>query len=394
LTEFKKELSKELEKLMNDTGAGTLSRVHKFRVEMPVLSTGITALDLAVGAVDPVTGIPGITLGDIVEICGENNSYKTGTWEHMARETLRTYGPYSVVGVFSEPPDTQRMIDLGIDPDHIISIDCFHEEAEQKNILAKAALEALLKFAKMPDIKLCIIDSIGNLTAETEIYDAKGKERGIGDRTVAAQAVVFNDFISRYSKLEGIRPTLLMVNFYREAINTGFGFSQPTPIIRHKSPAGRGKEFACNVRILCSSTPKYSETKHSVLGNAIELGREVTYKIFKNKNSHTVGTRTVKTSFNFKTKKINNSEILLNYATFFQFKEGAETKSLLDPPLIQAGAWYRIGSERFQGSTKAIEYLDNNPDLCKSLLVQIAKNQDYFFEDDKNFKSEYILDQD
>lgn len=392
--EYKKELSKELQKLMADTGAGTLGRVHKFRSDMPVMSTGIYALDLAIGATDPTTGVPGITLGDIVEICGENNSFKTGTWEHFARETINTYGPFSVVGVFSEPPNTQRMIDLGIDPESIISIDCFHEDAEQKNILAKAALESLLKFAKMPEIKLCIIDSIGNLTAETEIYDAKGKERGIGDRTVAAQAVVFNDFIARYTKIEGIRPTLVMVNFFREAISTGFGFSQPAHIIRHKSPAGRGKEFACDIRILCSSVPLYSEAKHSVLENAIEVGRTVTYKIFKNKNSHTVGTRTVKTSFNFKTKKIDNAEILLKYATFFQYKDGPETKSLLDPPLTQAGSWYKIGSERFQGGTKVIEYLENNPDLCKSLLVQIAKNQDYFFEDDKSFKSEYILDQD
>ena len=379
---------------MQETNAGTLKRVHKFRMERPVLSTGIYVLDLAIGSVDPETGLPGITLGDIVEICGENNSFKTGTWEQMAKTTIEKYGPYSVVGVFTEPPDTSRMIELGLNPEHIISIDCFHEEAEQKNILAKAATESLLKFAKLPEIKLCIIDSVGNLTAETEIYDAKGKERGIGDRTVAAQAVVFNDFISRYSKLEGDKPTLVFINYFREAISTGYGFAQPAHIIRHKSPGGRGKEFASWIRILCSSVPIYAKTKHSVLDNAIEIGRTVTYKVFKNKNSHTVGTRTVKTDFFFKTKKVDNLEKLITYASFFQYKEGSETKSLLDPPLTQAGSWYKIGDQRFQGSEKAAAYLESKPELCTELLKQITKYQDSFFEDDKSFKSEYVLDQD
>lgn len=378
--------SNSLEALMKKYKAGTLQRVHKFRNERPVLSTGIFPLDLALGAVDPELGTPGATMGDILEICGENNSYKTGTWEHCAKATLERFGPQSVVGVFSEPPNVDRLVSLGVNPEDIISIDCYNEEGDSKLVHAKAALEALLEFARMPQIKLCVVDSVATLTPETDM------DRGLGESAVAGLAKIMNSFTADFTKIEGDRPLLMLINFYREPVVTGFK-AVPPSALRPNTPGGRGMEFLSNYRIQCTSFPLYSEKNHSVLDTKIHQGLKIKYKVFKNKESHTTGTRTVAVEFDFKTKMINNAESILTYATFFTRRgESGKQESLLDPPVIQAGAWYMIGEEKFQGSTKAAEWLNKQPELMKKLKAQITKRQDMFFEDDSNFTSEYILD--
>ena len=37
----------------------------------------------------------------------------------------------------------------------------------------------------------------------------------------------------------------------------------------------------------------------------------------------------------------------------------------------KGGAWYTIGEERFQGRSKAVEYLRNNPDVVEKLKEKI-----------------------
>jgi recombination protein RecA len=37
----------------------------------------------------------------------------------------------------------------------------------------------------------------------------------------------------------------------------------------------------------------------------------------------------------------------------------------------KGGAWYTIGEERFQGRSKALDYLKENPDVVESLKSEI-----------------------
>lgn len=375
-----------LDKLVLKHKAGSLSRVQKFRADLPVMSTGIFALDLGLGAIDPDTGLPGIKMGDIIEICGENNSYKTGTWEHTAKATIERYGPQSVVGVFSEPPNVERLISLGVNPEDIISIDCYNEDADSKLIHAKAALEALLEFAMLPEIKLCIVDSVATLTPEVDM------DKGLGESAVAGLAKIMNSFTADFTKIEEDRPLLMLINFYREPVNTSFRAAPASPL-RPNTPGGRGMEFLAWHRVQCSSYPIYADKNHSILDTRIQTGLKIKYKIFKNKESHTVGQRIITTEFDFKTKRINNAETIITYSTFFtKVGPGGKKESILTPPILQQGAWFVIGEEKFQGSAKAAAYLNSKPEIVRNLMSQITKMQESFFEDDSSFTSEYILD--
>lgn len=383
-----------IEELNKKHGTGTLKRIQRFRYDLPVLSTGIYALDLAIGEVDPVEGTPGLVLGDVLEIAGYNNSFKTGTWEQMAVATIKRFGPQSVIGLFTEPPNVARSVDLGLDPDDILSLDCYHEESSQAQALAENGLAALLEYAAEPDIKLIIIDSVGNLNSEYELFDNKNKARALGDKVVAGGAGIFNDFCKKFSNIEGHRAAMVLVNFYREAINTmSWGFKPTSSVLNIETGGGRGKEFLSAVRVICSSTPK-ADRVHSVLKDKVEEGRNITYKIFKNKTSKTYGTVNVRAEFDYRTKKINNPDTLINWAEFFTFAEGKEWKSLIDPVIRRSGAYYYIGDAKFQGMAKASAYLHESPEVMKKILIQLAKPEirNMFFEDVKRFKSEAVLD--
>lgn len=393
----------ELNSLADKHGMGTLFRTKQFRTQFPVLRTGIDALDMALGSIDPETGLPGLRQGDLLEVLGENNAFKTGTWEHMAYETVKRFGPKSVVGLFTEPPEVDRYVGLGGDPDDIWTIDTYHEDAEVRDGLAEKSYGTLLDFAKHPRIKLAIIDSVGNVVTKSEMFETGTKEKEVGARTVASKANVTNDFIKRFTLLP-VRPALVMVNFHREPISTGFTFTNTFNPLAIQTGGGRGQEFMSHSRVLCSSSsdwklgPDNKPIKHSIFDEKIEIGRNITYKVFKNKNSKEYGVTIVKTKFDFRTKRINNAEIILDWSLFFTYTNPRtkEMDSILEPKVYRKGtSFWTIGDEKFRGKKPAEEYLNNHPEIREALLRQMAR-EDYrnqLFSDEKRFKSEFILDE-
>ncbi len=385
-------------------GVSTMYRMKQFRTQLPCLRTGIDALDMALGSIDPETGLPGLRQGDFMEVIGTNNSFKTGTWEHMALETVKRFGPKSVVGLFSEPPDVDRYIGLGGDPDDIWSIDTYHEDAEARQGLAEKGYETLYEFCKHPSIRLAIIDSMGQQITKSEMFESSTKEKELGTQTVASRAKLNNDFIKRFGLLP-IRPALVGINFHREQINTGFTFTNTFNPLAVTTGGGVGKDFAAHTRVLCSSSSEWKldankkPIKHSILDEKIEIGRQITYKVIKNKNAKEYGVTIVKTSFDFRTKKINNSEIILDWCLFFTYQDPklkGELNSVLTPRVIRKGtsSWY-IGEESFRGKKPAEAYLDAHPEVREALLKQLAQ-EDYrnqFFSDEKRFKAEFVLDE-
>lgn len=388
-----------IEKLKEKHNAVTLERSQKFLTELPVLSTGIFPLDLAIGVLDPETGLPGIRCGDIAEIMGENNGFKTGTTEQLIAQTLKRYGPESVVCCFSEPPNIERMESVGINPSHIIALGVLHEDIKPTEMLAEHCCDAMLDFASYPQVKLIVIDSIGALITEGMMYDRK-KLTDVSYNPVAAQAKVLNNFVNKFTKLDHRECVLWMVNHYREPINTGFSLT-PNSLLRPKSGGGRGKEFMAWIRIMCISQPHWREERHSITDQRIADGLDVTYQVIKNKYAHSTLMRTVKAVFSTVTKKMNNAETILNYAKYFtrnettkdaKGKASTQLTSILEPPVVQAGSWTSIGDERFQGGNKAAAYLEQQPEMMEKLIKQIATRQEDFFEDGKSFTAEYLLD--
>lgn len=387
-----KEIKDPADEIIQKQRLVSLRRLAEFRKGLDVLSTGIFALDMACGEIDLNRGNGGIKARKIVEIAGENNCFKSGITEQMMKETLNRYPGKCVAVVYSEPPNEERLEDLGIDIDRVIPIGCYHPDIDKRKLLAEEALDTLIDFAKLPSIKLCIIDSLGSLAASKQIFDDKNKEKDLyAGSTVAATANVVNNFLKKW-KIQNELAILLIVNQEKEQIKTGFGSSFiDRPITRLQTPGGRGMEFDADFRIRVTGSPDWDDKQHSYFQRKLQKGIKIDAQVFKCKYGHTMGCRPAKFVFNFKTKRIDNEEKVLAYAAQFGYKRGDDIISPFTIPVAQGGAWYYINGKKFNGMDNAIEYLIENPEIVKSLSHEVMQRHNEFFEDNFEIDVEEVL---
>lgn len=387
-----------LESLMEETGAVFASDIFQFNQDLPVLSTGIDDLDFALAEIDPETRTGGLRSRTVVEFCGENNSGKSATVEQMTKTTLERFGPHSVVWLASEVPDFRRWENIGLDPTKVIFIGAYSDNIEQKLLLAESGLESLCKFARLKNIRLCVIDSVGALMVEDQLLGERNKERDLfTNDAMAAQAKVINRFIKKFNNFN-LHSVLALVNHYREPLNTKPGFTQPSKL-RLQTPGGRGMEFAAQVRILCTNTPYYAEAKHSLTEDRIHIGLETKYLIFKNK---ALPNRIARGRFDLRTFTWENEEAMIDICDFFASvnPKTKETISPFSPAIRKSGNYTYIDKTSFNGVAKAIAYLKEHPEIMQELRKQILPYSTKFFNDegidesDINDAKEYVEEPD
>ena len=375
----KKPKTYNIEDLINKHKVTTGSQYQAYINELPVLSTGIFSVDMAIGKIDPVEGNGGLRARDIMEIAGKPGSGKSCLIANMIRTTQERWPHYgAVVLLASEPPDIDRMIREGINVDNLLLLGCASKDMDLKKTLAESALDATLDFCQSPDVKLVVIDSVATLITEGE--EAKELSESL---PVASLAKLFNRFVAEFSKKTVVAP-LVFANHYREPISTGFSFTPPSLLVVD-TPGGRTKDFLAMVRMRATATPAWEEEAgkavlHSKTGARIQKGLNVTYTLFRNKYSNKDGYRLAKSTIDFSTARPDNEEQVLFYADQFAFQDQGTWKSLLDPIVYTNGTWTYIGDKKFQGA-KAIQYLKDNPDIVKKLQAQIMPKSDQFYAD-------------
>jgi hypothetical protein len=115
--------------------------------------------------------------------------------------------------------------------------------------------------------------------------------------------------------------------------------------------------------------------------------------MFRNKYSNIDNNRPCKAVFDFKRCRFNTEEQILFYASHFTFRgEGGKLQSVLDPPVIQNGAWTYIGDKALNGTNQAVVYLEENPEIAVKLCAQIMPRAGEFFSDEKKFSVDEELD--
>lgn len=352
-----------------------------------VIPTGILALDMLTGDVDPINGNGGFKQYSIVELFGPNQCYKTGTAEHIIRNTMRLYGPDSVFAVFSEKPDKDRMIRFGIDYDNLNKIDAFSEDVEEKLRLAEYALEAVCDFAALEETKVIVIDSAAAFPVRLQVYDPQTKkERPLSEEdAMAARAKVWNRFLTKFkSKNKG--SVLIIVNQKRVHISKGM-FDMESPI-RPNTPAGAGIDFDSNLRISCFAKQmprKNGETlvKHPVTDKVIYDHYEVTWKIVKNKYGPPQILRELTTEF-YVTKYLDKDGTLRQgrFDEIPQFLVWGEYISSLIPecPIKRSGNTWEVGGVSCRSKALALEELAKREDIQSLLYIHLVRNSDDFFE--------------
>jgi RecA/RadA recombinase len=393
---YYKKKEKEAEerlKEFNKTGIRKASEFKRIQASLDAIETGVYPLDMAIGYLGP-SGHMGVRQRDIVELIGPNMNGKTAVADQMILTTQKRFGPDSVFGLFSEPPEVDRLERKGIDLDGLMMRCCFDPDIDYKKNLAEQHLEAALEMAENPKTKVVIIDSVAALCSASQLFETgKSKNpdfRDLDVTPVAALAKVFNNFLVQWNGRNKSNSVLLLLNHYKPSIDTQ-GKMRSDEVW---TPGGRAKEFLAWVRIMVRGSIRVddfeSTDRHSVEGNKLADVLQGTYEIFKNKYAHTNNNRVVKWALDLETGLYNNEERLIKYASLFgdrvddpNMKGKKITRSILEPKLASAGAWTYIGDEGFNGGDKAAEYLRANPDVYESLKMQMYKLSPQFFKDQK-----------
>lgn len=383
------------EKLFKQNGCRTLGEFKRLQASLLALETGIFGLDMGIGYLGP-DGLMGLRQRDVIELIGKNGSGKTACLDQMILDTLNRFGPGSVFGIFSEPPEIERMERKGINLDWVTARFCFEPELDYKKNSAEDHLETALDVVEYPDskVKLVFVDSVAALCPNRALYDAKSKDfRGLEVSPPAALAITVNNFLLQWSTRNKSNASLVFVNHYKTPINIEWGEADEI-----NTPGGRGMEFFEWVRVLVKGRLKLrdKDSAHSVEGTRSSDRLAGSFTIFKNKYSHSDNHRVIKWELDLSTGRYNNEEKLIEWASMFGArvddpnKKGQKiTVSELDPPVATTTSWVYIGEEKFQGLDNAVEYLQNNPEIYQKLKLQMYPRSRQFFLDEKpNFETE------
>lgn len=328
-------------------------------------------LDCAIGEKDPIKGNGGIPERTIIEVFGKNQSFKSGTSEHLAKSILEDDKNNKVLFVYAEEPDMDRFQSIGVDMNRVHTLGCYEDE-ETKLQMAERHLELAKKAVQDPSVKLVVIDSIKALCSVKQLYDKRGNIKELEDEEqMAIRAKLVGEFIRDFTQLNQ-RAILLMTNQVSDKIGISY---EVGPEFRVQTPGGRYKEYMAHLRIEASTRPIYTEREHALTGKRLLLGWEVWYRIIKNKYSKKTGNRVAMSEFYFDPPGFRRGAEVLNCAEYL----GIVQKS--------GSAIYIVGEQKIRGYDNAVKTLQSDTKLRESLEQQILLRSEELFLDKGDDKS-------
>ncbi|MCL2357636.1 MAG: recombinase RecA [Defluviitaleaceae bacterium] len=285
-------------------------------MDIPVITTGILSIDLALG-------VGGIPKGRIVEIYGPESSGKTTLALHVVAECQKLGGIAGYVDAeHALDPVYAKKLGVNIDELYISQPD----DGEQ-------ALEIAESMVRSSAIDIVVIDSVAALVPRAEI------EGEMGQTTVGVQARLMSQALR---KLTGITSKtnciVIFINQLRDKIGVTYGSPETTT-------GGRALKFYASVRvdIRRAETIKVSEAP---------VGSRTKIKITKNKVAPPFKTCEVDIMYG---EGISKEADILDLGAELGFVK-------------KSGAWFSSGETRLgQGRENAKTYLRENPDLRREI---------------------------
>lgn len=299
--------------------------------KIPVVSTGIMSLDIALG-------VGGLPKGRIIEMYGPESSGKTTVALHVVAQVQKSGGIVSYI-------DAEHALDpvyakkLGVDIDSLYISQ--PDNGEQ-------ALEIAESMLRSNAIDLVVIDSVAALVPKAEIDGV------MGDSHMGLQARLMSQALR---KLTGItnksNAIVIFINQLRQKIGVVYGNPETTT-------GGRALKFYASVRI--------DIRKADALKNGEEIyGNKTKVKIAKNK---------VAPPF-----KVCEFDIIYGEGVS---REGDVLDLAVNLGFVnKSGAWYSYNDARIgQGRENAKKFLKENPDIFEKLEAQIRQNYNLNYEDE------------
>ncbi|WP_277656274.1 recombinase RecA [Seleniivibrio woodruffii] len=317
----KKALELALGKIEKDFGKGAVMRLgDRPNEKLPVVSTGILSLDIALG-------VGGFPKGRIIEIYGAESSGKTTIALHAIAEAQKQGGAAAFV-------DAEHALDpvyakaIGVDTDNLL--------VSQPDS-GEAALEITETLVRSGAIDIIVVDSVAALTPRAEI------EGEMGDSHMGLQARLMSQALRKLTSIVNkSQTTLIFINQTRSKIGVVYGNPETTT-------GGNALKFYASMRIEIKKSQALKE-KEEVVGN------HGIAKVVKNKVAPP-----------FKTAEFD-----------IMYGEGVSREGLLidmgvDAGFInKAGAWFSYGDAKIgQGKENSRSWLKDNPEAAAELEAKI-----------------------
>ena len=294
-------------------GRGSIMKMGEQPVlDIPVISTGSLALDLALG-------IGGVPRGRILEIYGPESSGKTTLALHIAAEAQAMGGMVAFVDA-EHALDTGYARKLGVDIDNLLVSQ--PDSGEQ-------ALDIVEILVRSGAIDVLIIDSVAALVPRAEI------EGDMGDHHVGLQARLMSQALRKLTAItHKSMACVIFTNQIRMKIGVMFGSPETTT-------GGNALKFYATQRMDIRRIGAIKE------GDQI-VGNRTRVKVVKNKIA----------------PPFKDAEFDIMYG-FGISKEGDIADLGVSLGIIEkSGAWYSFGGERIgQGRQNVKRFLAENKDI-------------------------------
>ena len=305
-------------------GKGAIMRLGQSAGDnnIEVLPTGCLSLDLAVG-------VGGFPRGRIIEIYGPESSGKTTVALHAIAEAQKAGGIAAFVDA-EHALDPVYAKNLGVNLDELYVSQ--PDNGEQ-------ALDITASLVNSKAVDIIVVDSVAALTPKAEI------EGDMGDSHVGLQARLMSQALRKLTAITNKSKTcIIFINQLREKVGVMFGNPEVTA-------GGKALKFYASIRIDVRKADALKDSEGT-------YGNHTKAKIVKNKVAPPFKTAEFDIIFG---KGISQGSCLVDLGLQYEI-------------LSKSGAWFSYNGERIaQGREKAVNYLENNPEVAEEIKSKILE---------------------
>ena len=304
-------------------GRGAIMKMGEEKiVDVPAISTGSLALDLALG-------VGGVPRGRVVEIYGPEASGKTTLALHIAAEAQAKGGMVAFV-------DAEHALDVGYARKLGVDVDSLLVSQPDTGEQALDIAEILVRSGA---IDVLIIDSVAALVPRAEI------EGDMGDQHMGLQARLMSQALRKLTAaISKSKSCVIFINQIRMKIGVMFGSPETTT-------GGNALKFYATQRLDIRRIGAIKEGDQ-VVGNRTRV------KVVKNKIA----------------PPFKDAEFDIIYGEGIS-KEGDILDLGVSLDIVEkSGAWYSFGDERIgQGRQNVRRFLAENTDIRDKIAEQVME---------------------
>ena len=318
-----KNLSLVMGQIRKEFGNGSIMYLgdDTFHADIPTISTGALALDIALG-------IGGVPRGRIVEVYGPEASGKTTLCLHVIANAQKASGTCAIIDAeHAIDPTYSQKIGVNLDNLLISQPDCGED-----------ALNIAESLIRSNAIDVLVIDSVAALVPRAEI------EGQMGDSHMGLQARLMSQALRKITgAVSRSRTCVIFTNQIRSKIGVMFGSPETTT-------GGNALKFYSSVRMDIRRIAAIKDNKGEIIGNRTRV------KVVKNKLASPF--------------KISEFDIM--------YSEGiSRSGSILDVAtdmgiLNKRGSWFSMDGEQLgQGREQTKDFINQNIELQNKILSKI-----------------------